>query len=63
MPGWMLSVAGLFSPFMREVSEMQYQFTEPFIMSDSRIRRLLGLEPTPFDEQVSATAAWIRTRT
>jgi nucleoside-diphosphate-sugar epimerase len=63
MPGWMLTVAGLFSPFMREVPEMQYQFTEPFVMSDARIRHLLGLEPTPFDEQVSATAAWIRTRT
>jgi nucleoside-diphosphate-sugar epimerase len=60
MPGWLLRVAGLFSPLMRELPEMQYQFEHPFVMSDARIRTLLPIVPTPLDAQIRATAAWIR---
>jgi hypothetical protein len=31
-------------------------------MSDARIRRLLGVEPTPFAVQMAATAQWLRGR-
>jgi nucleoside-diphosphate-sugar epimerase len=61
MPRWMLRVAGWFSPLLRELPEMQYQFDAPFIMDDSRARALLDMQPTPLEEQVRATAAWIRT--
>jgi nucleoside-diphosphate-sugar epimerase len=62
MPGWMLTIAGWFSPTMRELPEMQYQFEKPFVMVDARIRGLLPLSPTPFEEQIAATAAWLRAR-
>jgi nucleoside-diphosphate-sugar epimerase len=62
MPGWMLKVAGIFSPLMHELPEMQYQFEHPFVMSDARIRDLLPIRPTPLQEQIAATAAWLRTR-
>jgi nucleoside-diphosphate-sugar epimerase len=62
MPGWMLTIAGWFSPTMRELPEMQYQFEQPFVMVDARIRGLLPLRPTPFEEQIAATAAWLRAR-
>jgi nucleoside-diphosphate-sugar epimerase len=62
MPPWMLRVAGWFSPLMRELPEMQYQFDAPFVMLDGRARRLLAMEPTPLDEQTRATAAWMRER-
>jgi hypothetical protein len=38
MPGWL---PGAFDPLLRELPEMQYQFEQPFVMSDARIRRLL----------------------
>ena len=60
MPGWLLRVAGVFSPMMREMPEMQYQFNAPFVMSDAKIRAVLGVEPTPLDVQLAATAAWMR---
>jgi hypothetical protein len=41
---------------------MQYQFERPFVMSDARIRDLLPIQPTPLDEQIRATAAWLRAR-
>jgi nucleoside-diphosphate-sugar epimerase len=62
MPGWMMTVAGWFSPLMRELPEMQYQFESPFVMSDARIQGLLPIRPTPLEEQIVATAEWLRTR-
>lgn len=63
MPGWMLRAAGVFSPMMRELPEMQYQFTAPFVMNDAKFRAASGLAPTPLDAQLAATAAWMRTPT
>jgi len=60
MPDWLQTMLGWFNPVIREISEMQYQFEQPFIMSDARIRGLLSLEPTPLAEQITATARWLR---
>ena len=38
----MLRVIGLFQPIMRELVEMNYLLTDPFIMDDSALRALLG---------------------
>jgi nucleoside-diphosphate-sugar epimerase len=54
--------AGLFSPFMREVAEMTYQWEAPFILDDTRFRRAFGASATPLDESVAATAAWARSQ-
>lgn len=45
---------------LREMSEMLYQFTGPFVMDSSRTEALLGLAPTPLAEAVRATVAWWR---
>jgi nucleoside-diphosphate-sugar epimerase len=60
LPGWVLAAVGVFVPIMRELREMAYQWEEPYLLDDSAFRRELGVEPTPFDEQVRATAAWAR---
>jgi nucleoside-diphosphate-sugar epimerase len=47
----MLRLIGLFQPVMRELLEMNYLLTEPFIMDDSALQRLLGtLKKTPLRE-------------
>lgn len=61
-PGWLLSAMGLFDPPMGELVEMLYQFEAPFLLGDARSRALLDMQPTPFEEQVAATAAWARAR-
>jgi nucleoside-diphosphate-sugar epimerase len=61
-PGWLLSAMGLFDPPMGELVEMLYQFEAPFLYDDTRSRALLGMEPTPFDAQIAATAEWARAR-
>jgi nucleoside-diphosphate-sugar epimerase len=62
VPRLVLRAVGLFSPFMREVAEMAYQWDVPFVIDDSRFRAAFGQEPTPIDEAVAATAAWARER-
>jgi hypothetical protein len=49
---------GLVSPTIRELAEMRYQWQEPYRLDDARYRETFGGAPTPFDEQVRATAAW-----
>lgn len=60
VPGWAVAVMGVFSPMIRELAEMRYQWEEPYLVDDSAFRAAFGVEPTPFEEQVRATAAWAR---
>jgi nucleoside-diphosphate-sugar epimerase len=53
-PRWLLGAMGLWDPTMSEMVEMLYQFERPFLLDDARSRALLGLEPTPFEVQISA---------
>jgi nucleoside-diphosphate-sugar epimerase len=49
----MLRVLGLFDPFLREVVEMHYLMTEPLIVDDSGLQRLLGaISKTPYADGV-----------
>lgn len=56
LPGGALKAAGLFSPMMRELSHLSYQWTRPYILDDSASRAHFGLEPTPWDEVCRRTA-------
>jgi nucleoside-diphosphate-sugar epimerase len=47
----MVRLIGLFQPVMRELVEMNYLLTDPFIMDDSALRTLLGnVKTTPLRE-------------
>jgi nucleoside-diphosphate-sugar epimerase len=47
----MLRLIGLFQPVMRELVDMNYLLTDPFIMDDSALQSLLGgLKKTPLRE-------------
>jgi nucleoside-diphosphate-sugar epimerase len=58
----MMFVAGLFVKEMREMQEMAYEFTEPFIVDDSRFRDAFGGETTPHADAIRATVQWYRSR-
>ncbi len=57
---WMLKLVGLFTPTVREVTEMLYEFTAPFVMDSSRFQKQLGMAPTPHAESVKRTLDWFR---
>lgn len=60
MPNWMWAVGSLFSPVVREAREMVYQWEGPFVLHDHAFRFTFGMEPTPRDEALAASASWIR---
>ncbi len=57
IPGWVIRVAGVASPMLRELNEVAYQFERPFVLDSSAITQTFGLEPTPMSEALSATLA------
>ena len=57
---FILSVIGLFTPIVREMKEMLYEFEEAYVVDDSRFRAAFGAETTPIKDAVAATVAWHR---
>jgi nucleoside-diphosphate-sugar epimerase len=56
----LLRALGLFNPTVRELTEMQYLFEEPFIVDSSKIANKLGAHPTPIEQALIATLATYR---
>jgi nucleoside-diphosphate-sugar epimerase len=56
----MMRLAGLFIPAAGEVSEMMYEFTEPFVVDSSKFEQTYGFEATPIREAIGETVAWYR---
>ncbi|MFE3442782.1 NAD-dependent epimerase/dehydratase family protein [Nocardia sp. NPDC059180] len=50
MPGWMLRAAGLASPIVRELPEVQYQLQRPFVLDSTLTEQTFGLRPTSLTE-------------
>lgn len=51
-----LAAAGLFSPLLRELRELIYQWERPYVLDDSAARARFDIEPTPWDEVCRRTA-------
>ncbi|RZT12621.1 nucleoside-diphosphate-sugar epimerase [Kribbella sp. VKM Ac-2569] len=60
MPPLMLRALGLFNPTVRELTEMQYQFDEPFIVDSTKITNKLGAHAAPIDQALINTLATYR---
>lgn len=58
IPRLALRAIGLFSPIIRELPEMAYQWEAPFVLDDSKFRRAFGATATSLDDGVREAAAW-----
>jgi nucleoside-diphosphate-sugar epimerase len=61
-PRLMLRGMGLFNPTLRELDEMLYEFTQPFVVDSEKAQARLGIQPTPAGEAIASTVAWFRSR-
>lgn len=59
-PGFAVRALGLFSPIMREIGEMLYEFEEPFVVDHSRYAAAFGVNVTPHREAIRRTLDWYR---
>ncbi len=55
-----LRLTGLVKPTMREYLHTLYQFTDRWVVDDSRFRTAFGDLATPLDDALSATLEWYR---
>jgi nucleoside-diphosphate-sugar epimerase len=55
-----LSVMGLFNPSVREIVEMLYEFTKPFVMDSSAFQKTFNVQPTSIREAIQNTLEWNR---
>ncbi|MEV0413510.1 NAD-dependent epimerase/dehydratase family protein [Streptomyces sp. NPDC050448] len=62
LPPAVLGVVSLFSPLIRELKEIRYQFDRPFVLDSSAYEAGFAVRATPVDEQVKATVDWWRER-
>ncbi|MET9378621.1 NAD-dependent epimerase/dehydratase family protein [Streptomyces sp. NPDC002992] len=57
-----LGIASVFSPLIRELKEVRYQFDRPFVADSSAYEAAFTVRATPVEEQVRATVSWWRER-
>ncbi|WP_411102937.1 NAD-dependent epimerase/dehydratase family protein [Streptomyces sp. cmx-4-9] len=58
----LLRAAAVFSPMLRELKEVRYQFDLPFLVDTRAYEKEFAVRATPLDEQVKATVDWWRER-
>ncbi|THU33593.1 NAD-dependent epimerase/dehydratase family protein [Niastella caeni] len=58
IPGWMLTVAGLFIRTLKELKEMNYQNEYPYLFSSNKFNKAFGFTPTSYSEGIKETVAW-----
>ncbi len=58
IPKWVLSIMGLFNPFMKEMNEMMYQNQYAFQFDSSKFEKAFQFTPTPYEEAIRNTAEW-----
>jgi nucleoside-diphosphate-sugar epimerase len=61
-PPLLLRVLGVANPLLREVAEMAYQFTAPFVIDGAAFADRFGVAPTPHEEAMRRTLGWYRNR-
>ena len=60
MPTLAMRGLALFMPILRELGEMGYQWSEPFVVDDRAFRTRFAATPTPLEQGVPAMVAWAR---
>ncbi|HYO41149.1 MAG TPA: NAD-dependent epimerase/dehydratase family protein [Nocardioidaceae bacterium] len=55
-----LRALGVVQPPLREYLHTLYQFTDPWVVDDSKFRTALDVVATPLDDALDATLAWYR---
>lgn len=60
MSSLMLRIGGLFIPEAREMQEIAYQYTRPFVVDSSKFTQAFGDISTPLRPAIQETIAWYR---
>lgn len=59
---FLVSVLGIFSPIMRELKEMMYEWEKDYVVDHSKFMKAFKFETTPHTEAIRKTLDWYRSR-
>jgi nucleoside-diphosphate-sugar epimerase len=62
VPKIALRALGVFSPMMRGLAEMSYEFEQPFLLDTSKYQSTFAAAGTPLATALAETIAWYRTQ-
>jgi len=51
-PNFMVQLMGIFSPFMKEMGEMMYQYNKTYNFDSSKFEERFNIEPTPYHQGI-----------
>ena len=54
---WILKLAGIFDPIIKESVEMLYQSESDYLFDSGKFEKAFGFKPTTYEEGIKATAA------
>jgi nucleoside-diphosphate-sugar epimerase len=60
MPAWMLGASGMFSQFLRELTEMRFQWDRPYHVDATKFASAFWSDATPFETGARETALAFR---
>jgi nucleoside-diphosphate-sugar epimerase len=63
VPGFLMTVMGVFQPVIRELKETDYQRERPYILDDRAARDTFGLEPTSWSDIIDGLVTSYRPST
>jgi nucleoside-diphosphate-sugar epimerase len=55
LPMWLVRAIGIFVPFMREMPEMMYQYSQDYFFDSSKFEKRFNLKATPYAEGIRNT--------
>ena len=58
IPGWMLSLIGLFNRPLKELKEMNYQSEYSYLFSSDKFNKAFGFTPTSYSDGIKQTCLW-----
>lgn len=61
-PWFVEALLGLWNADVRELRKIKYQFTEYFVVDDSKFINAFGVSPTSLEEAIRTTLSWHRKR-
>ena len=55
MPLWMIRLAGIFVPILKEMPEMMYQYDRDYLFDSSKFEKRFNFQPTTYQEGIRIT--------
>lgn len=61
LPSWLVKPLGVVSPTLDQLTDTQYQRSQPFVVDSTKFEQSFDFSPTPHREALEQTVSWYQT--